>query len=589
MGANLFFVSTGAVLDVINTPIDAGLIAAWRARVERATQSFPWGPPQTVARPHAGGVQLAMTAPFDQLFLATEINEWALCAALAEADPDRWRGLEGALRMEAAETAAEGNPASALPPVLEEAAAFERFERLAALESHPKLKRLLDAAAARFLPTVLDEGSLTLGAGTGGKDFPLDSLPEASDIPWDELGDIPTAVVTGSNGKTTTVRLLAACARAAGWHAGYNCTDGVYLDDEQLAGGDYSGPAGARMVLRDPRTQAAILETARGGILRRGIAVTQAGVAVVTNVSADHFGEYGIDNLADLAATKLTVGAAVRRRGVLVLNADDPSLRMQAEDLPARFGRRPVLGWFSAETNSPLLAEYGARGDLTCGVNDGRLVLKHGRVGHDLGAIADMPLTIGGVATYNIANLAGAALAALALAITPPTIREVFGHFGAKPEDNPGRMMRFARDGVTILIDYAHNPDGLRGFLRVASHLRKEGRLAVILGQAGNRQDADIEELVQVTASFHPDLIVVKENETQLRGRAPGEMPQLIRAKLLRIGLPESALPLQHTELEAAHHALRWARPGDVVALPMHISSARKALLAELRQNTADN
>jgi cyanophycin synthetase len=584
MGANVFFASTGAVLDVTSALIDAGVIAAWRARIERATRSFPWGPPKTVARPHAGGVQLAITAPYDQLFLATEINEWALCATLVAADPERWRGLEAALRSEAAENAVDGNLAVALPPVLDEAAAFERFERIAALESHPKLKRLLDAAAARFLPTVLDEASLTLGAGTGSRDFPLDALPEESDVPWDELGDIPTAVVTGSNGKTTTVRLLAACARAAGWHTGYNCTDGVYLDDEPLASGDYSGPAGARMVLRDHRTQAAILETARGGILRRGIAVTQASVAVVTNVSADHFGEYGIDNLADLAATKLTVGAAVWRRGVLVLNADDPSLRAQAEDLPIRFGQRPVLGWFSAEANSPLLVEYAARGDLTCGASNGRLVLKHGRVSHDLGAIAEMPLTIGGVATYNIANLAGAALAALALAITPSTISEVFGHFGARAEDNPGRMMRFARDGVTVLIDYAHNPDGLRGFLKVASHLRRDGRLAIILGQAGNRQDADIEELVQVTASFHPDLIVVKENETQLRGRAPGEMPQLIRDKLLRLGLPESALALEHTELDAARHALSWARPGDIVALPMHISSARKALLAELRQ-----
>ena len=584
MGANVFFASTGAVLDVTSALIDAGVIAAWRARIERATRSFPWGPPKTVARPHAGGVQLAITAPYDQLFLATEINEWALCATLVAADPERWRGLEAALRSEAAENAVDGNLAVALPPVLDEAAAFERFERIAALESHPKLKRLLDSAAARFLPTVLDEASLTLGAGTGSRDFPLDALPEESDVPWDELGDIPTAVVTGSNGKTTTVRLLAACARAAGWHTGYNCTDGVYLDDEPLASGDYSGPAGARMVLRDHRTQAAILETARGGILRRGIAVTQASVAVVTNVSADHFGEYGIDNLADLAATKLTVGAAVWRRGVLVLNADDPSLRAQAEDLPIRFGQRPVLGWFSAEANSPLLVEYAARGDLTCGASNGRLVLKHGRVSHDLGAIAEMPLTIGGVATYNIANLAGAALAALALAITPSTISEVFGHFGARAEDNPGRMMRFARDGVTVLIDYAHNPDGLRGFLKVASHLRRDGRLAIILGQAGNRQDADIEELVQVTASFHPDLIVVKENETQLRGRAPGEMPQLIRDKLLRLGLPESALALEHTELDAARHALSWARPGDIVALPMHISSARKALLAELRQ-----
>ena len=586
MGANVFFVSTGAVLDVTGTAAHAELIAAWRSRVERATRRFPWGPAHTVARPHAGGVQLAITAPYDQLFLATEINEWALCAALLAADPDRWGGLEAALRTEAVDNAVADSPATGLPPVVEEAEALERFDHIAALESHPKLRRLLDAAAARFLPTVVDETILTLGAGTGSRDFPLDALPAASDIPWDELSDIPTAVVTGSNGKTTTVRLLAACARAAGWRAGYNCTDGVYLDDEALASGDYSGPAGARRVLRDRRTQAAILETARGGILRRGIAVTQASVAVVTNVSADHFGEYGVDNLTDLAVTKLTVGAAVRRSGVLVLNADDPSLRVQAEELAGRFGQRPVLGWFSATTQSPHLAGYAARGDLTCGVNDGHLVLKHGRVAHDLGPIADMPLTLGGVATYNIANLAGAALAALALAITPLAISEVFARFGARIEDNPGRMMRFERDGVTVIIDYAHNPDGLRGFLKVASHLRRAGsRLAVILGQAGNRQDADVEELVQVTASFHPDLVVVKENETQLRGRAPGEMPRLIRTKLLRLGFSEAALPVESTELDAARHALRWARPGDVVALPMHISSARKALLAEIRDD----
>ena len=155
---------------------------------------------------------------------------------------------------------------------------------------------MLDAAATTRLPHVVDESLLTLGAGAGGRNFPLTALPDVAESTWQELRDIPTAIVTGSNGKTTTVRLLAACARSHGWHAGYNCTDGVFLDDEALATGDYSGPAGARMVMRERRTQAAILETARGGILRRGIAVSQAGTAVITNVSSDHFGEYGIDD-----------------------------------------------------------------------------------------------------------------------------------------------------------------------------------------------------------------------------------------------------------------------------------------------------
>ena len=191
----------------------------------------------------------------------------------------------------------------------------------------------------------------------------MSALPSIAEVPWQELRDIPTAIVTGSNGKTTTVRLLAACARAHGWRAGYNCTDGVFLDDEVLAMGDYSGPAGARMVMRDRRTEAAILETARGGILRRGIAVSQADAAVVTNVSSDHFGEYGIDDLAGLADVKLAVGAVVKPRGLLVLNADDAQLRAQADDFARRFGRCPPLGWFSVNAEDPRLREYGRRGD----------------------------------------------------------------------------------------------------------------------------------------------------------------------------------------------------------------------------------
>jgi hypothetical protein len=244
------------VLDVVGVSIDDGLIAAWRARVLRAGARLGWINTRTVARRHAGGVSLALTAPYDQLYLATEVNEWALCAALIERDPSRLSALEGALVAEALQAAEDTeNPAADIQPVIEESAAFARFERLAPLESHPKLRALLDAAAHRGLPHVVDDTELTLGAGVGGRDYSLAALPEVGDIRWQDLKDIPTAIVTGSNGKTTTVRVLAACARSHGWHAGYNCTDGVYLDDEALAIGDYSGPAGARMVMRERRTR----------------------------------------------------------------------------------------------------------------------------------------------------------------------------------------------------------------------------------------------------------------------------------------------------------------------------------------------
>jgi cyanophycin synthetase len=580
----LFFVSTGAVLDVVGTPLDDGLISAWRARVERAAARLGWVACRAAARRHAGGVSLAITAPYDQLFLATEVNEWALCAALVERDPLRWSSLEDALVAEALQAAPEGEtPAADILPVLAESAALRRFARLASLESQPRLRVLLDAAAVRRLPHIVDESELTLGAGAGGRSYPLSALPDAAEVPWADLRDIPTAIVTGSNGKTTTVRLLAACARSQGWRTAYNCTDGVFLDSDALARGDYSGPAGARMVMREQRAEAAILETARGGILRRGIAVSQARTAVVTNVSSDHFGEYGIDDLAGLAETKLAVAAALGPEGLLVLNADDAQLRAHALGLAQRFGRSPRLGWFSIEPQQTLLREYGLRGFSTCGVSDGRLRLNHAGEQHDLGLISAMPLSMGGIAAYNVANMAGAALAASALGIAPATIAAVLARFGSQPDDNPGRMMRFEVSGVRVLLDYAHNPEGLRGFLKVAEHLRAGGgRLGMLLGHAGNRMDADIEDLARAAAEFRPQLVVVKEDEQHLRGRAPGEVPRIIRAELKRLGLPDSALSMADSEVEAARYALEWARPGDVLALLVHSSSARAAVIAML-------
>jgi UDP-N-acetylmuramyl tripeptide synthase len=194
-----------------------------------------------------------------------------------------------------------------------------------------------------------------------------------------------------------------------------------------------------------------------------------------------------------------------------------------------------------------------------------------------------MPLTMSGLAKYNISNLAGAALAARSLGIPTATIALVFARFGSQLVDNPGRMMRFDYHGICVLIDYAHNPDGLRGFLTVAAHMRGPGRLGLLLGHAGNRQDQDIADLASVAAEFNPDLIVVKEDEAHLRGRAAGEIPRIIRTELLRLGLDASTLPVCDSEIDAARYALEWARPGDILALPLHSPAARAAVVALLQ------
>jgi UDP-N-acetylmuramyl tripeptide synthase len=357
----------------------------------------------------------------------------------------------------------------------------------------------------------------------------------------------------------------------------------VFFEGTAAVSGDYSGPEGARRVMRERRAHAAIVETARGGILRRGLAISQAQVAVVTNVSADHFGEYGIDDLAGLADVKLALAGVVTPAGLLVLNAGDAQLAAKAPLLAQRFGRCPPLGWFALDAEHACLRAHRARGGATCGVHEGRLQLHHFRRDHDLGSVAAMPLTVEGSASYNIANLAAAALAASALGVPAAVIAGVFARFGAHAGDNPGRMMRFERDGVRILVDYAHNPEGMQGLMRVANYLRRPGgRLGTVLGQAGNRQNSDIEALARCVAQFRPDFVVIKEDETYLRGREPGEVPLLIHATLRSAGLPDAALPVRMTELEAVRCALAWARPGDVLALPVHAPASRVAVLAML-------
>jgi UDP-N-acetylmuramyl tripeptide synthase len=574
------------VLDVVRVDPDAALLDGWRARAERGRAFLGWSDTGTipgrggscVARVHADGASLAVAAPVDQLFTATELNEWALAATLLARDPARWADLETAMIREAAESATP----PAIPPVLDDAAAMTRLKHLSQMEARPDLLALIDAANARDLPWLLDEDVLTLGAGIGHIDLPLDALPPVGEIGWPSLHDVPTAVVTGSNGKTTTVRLIAACARAHGWRTGYNCTDGLFLDGTVIAAGDYSGPVGARSVLRDRRVQAAVLETARGGLLRRGLAVHEAKVAVVTNVSSDHFGEYGIHDLDALAAVKLVVANLVGADGLLVVNADDPLLRARAASTS-----RP-LGWFARDADDALLLAHRARDGATAGVRAGRLVAGLRGQQEDLGAIDAMPLTVDGSAGYNIANLAAAALASLALGISAATIAAVYARFGAEASDNPGRLMRYEVGGVRMLMDYAHNPDGLRGLLEVARHLRESGRLALVLGQAGNRQVGDIEQLAATAAEARPDLIVIKETEGFLRGRAPGEVPAILRAALLGSGYAESALPMRLSEVDAVRAALAWAHAGDVLVLPVHARVARNeviSLIERMRRN----
>jgi cyanophycin synthetase len=596
-GPNLHFAGPGAVLETLGPrPADAQL-AGWRERVRAMQSTLGWPHAPIDARRHASGAALAFAAPLDQLFCATEVNEWAWLAALRDtqseaatpvhADAGRTASHDDRFGLPIPARDADAHPhahesgafhAPGHPAAWDDAAATQTLIRYSTSERRPDLISLRDAATQHRLRLLLDDEAATLGGGDGARTWPLSQLPRTDAIDWTALHDIPVALVTGSNGKTTTVRLIAAMLRAHGLRCAWTCTDGLFFDGTRLDAGDYSGPGGAREVLRHPQAQAAVLETARGGLLRRGLALDRAEVAVITNISVDHFGEYGIHDLDGLADTKLIVARALHGASPLVLNADD-------EVLARRAPRDATLAWFALEHAHPRLLEHRGRGGATCGIGDGILLLHAHGITQPLGPVDAMPLSFDGSARYNLANIAAAALAAAALGIAPWTIARVLASFGRERGDNPGRLQHWNLDGVAVFVDYAHNVDGLRGLLQVATTQRaRHGRLGLLLGQAGNRGDAEIRELADVVAEFAPERVVLKDLVRMLRGRAPGTVPTLLRAALQQRGFDDETVHLCLDETQAAQELLGWARAGDVVVLPLHAPGARDAIVAWLER-----
>lgn len=547
-GPNLISQTQGAVIDVAlgDTPAQR-VIETWRRNVQRVLAAVGWDGAELAARSFPGGASLLMAAPIDALYAATEVNEWA------------WAATQAAL-------------AGGDEPDLEVEAA--RLRALISAERNPKLLSLRDAAAERGVCFVSDDDQASVGMGAGSLTWPTDALPAAGDVPWERVHDIPVALVTGSNGKTTTVRLLAAMVSAAGHVPGYCNTDGIYIGDQLVDADDWSGPGGARRVLRDPRAAVAILETARGGILRRGLAVQRTDAAIVTNVAADHLGEFGVHDVEAIADAKLVVARAVRGDGDLALNADDPVLAARASALPVR------PGWISLDADLPLLLEHVEAGGSATVIEDGAFVRIEAGTRTTLVAVGDVPITFGGAARYNIYNALGAIAVARALGIGFDAIRAGLLAFTSSPETNPGRGNLYELGEVRILVDFAHNPHGLRALFEMAAQMPARRRL-VALGQAGDRDDEAIRQLGLLAAEWRFDRVITKELAPKyLRGRKEGEVTALIESALLEGGFSADAIDRASSELESVRAALEWAAPGDLLVLP--ILSSRDAVLAYL-------
>jgi cyanophycin synthetase len=540
-GPNLLLDRPGAVLEVSLLDGEEISVPIWKARVRWLLDEVGWAREQIASRLFLGGAMLAISAPIDALYTATEINELA------------WESVE-AMR------------AGTKEPDLAEAA--ERLRLELADEVNPELLALRDAAAARGVSFLSDDRLASVGLGTGSFTWPVDALPAPTGVDWEAVHDVPVLLVTGTNGKTTTVRLLAAMLSETGTVAGVTSMDRIEVGGEVVARGDFSGPVGARALLQDRRVEVGILETARGGILRRGLAVDRAKAALITNVSADHLGEFGVYDLPSLAAAKLVVTRVVEPDGRIVLNADDPQLVAAAGLTSGKKIAAPIT-WFSLDPAHPKIRERLEAGGEACFLEDGALVLARGSERTAVVRVEEVPITFGGAARHNIANALGAIAMATALGLPVEAMAAGLRRVGGTPEDNPGRANLFERKGVRILVDYAHNPNGLKALLDIARSLPAERRL-MILGQAGDRSDGAIRDLARVAWTFRPDRVVVKDMVELLRGRSAGEVPAVLVDELLKLGAAPESVTRAGSELEAVQEALAWARPGDLLVMLVH-------------------
>jgi cyanophycin synthetase len=386
---------------------------------------------------------------------------------------------------------------------------------------------------------------------------------------------VPIIAITGTNGKSTVARMTKHILRYTGCTVGLTSTTGVYINDILAHEGDATGPRSARMILRDPTVEVAVLETARGGLLREGLGYKEADIAACLNVTADHLGLKGIETVEDLARVKQVVVEAVRRSGFSVLNADDP--------LTVRMARRARgrLIWFSLNGGaemSPMLREHIDRHGMAvvreAGREGGNIVLYDDARRETIMKAGDIPATLHGMAEFNVANSMAAIAIALAHEVPILTIRSAMAQFRSTFEQNPGRLNVHDAHGFRVIVDYAHNAAGLEALGKVVkglSHRYKRTIGAVSI--AGDRRDEDIIEMGRIAAGIFDELIFREDPYT--RGRPRGEVMNLLKSGALESGRSEEHLHLIAGEAPASAAALAMGRPGDlVVVTPTDVKAA---------------
>lgn len=368
---------------------------------------------------------------------------------------------------------------------------------------------------------------------------------------------IPIVAITGTNGKTTTTRLMAHIAKTAGYKVGFTTTDGIYIQNIMMQRGDCTGPQSAEFVLKDPTVDFAVLETARGGILRAGLGFHRCDIGIVTNVAADHLGLKDINTLEDMARVKAIVPESVMPGGYAILNADDELVSNMANKLDCN------VAYFSMDENNALIAKHCSKGGLAAIAENGYITICKGNWKIRVEKIINIPLTFRGKAAFMIQNILPAVLASFIRNFDMGDIRLALETFIPSPVQTPGRMNLFEFKKYSVMVDYAHNP---AGFLAISKFLEKidaSPKIGIIAG-VGDRRDADIVALGALAAKMFDEVII--RQDRNLRGRSEKEIIDLMVEGMHSVD-PKKKHVVIPSEPEAIDYAFKNAKKGSFIVI----------------------
>ena len=395
-------------------------------------------------------------------------------------------------------------------------------------------------------------------------------------FPKGHPGTIPIVAITGTNGKTTTTRLTAHIAKTAGYKVGYTTSDGVYIQNQMMVKGDCTGPVSAQFVLKDPTVDFAVLECARGGILKNGLAFRNCDVAIVTNISADHMGLRGISTMDQMAKVKAVVPKTVLKSGYAILNAEDDLVYAMHKDLDCN------VAFFSMDEKNPRIIKHCKKGGYASIYENGYITIMKGTWKVRVIKVAEVPITYGGKATHNIMNCLPAVLATyLWRNIKIDDIKLALQTFLPSPTQTPGRLNLFQFKKFKFLVDFAHNPAGLELLCDFMNKLDGTPKVGIISG-TGDRRDDDIRELGRISAKYFDEIII--RQDKHLRGRTAEEMVQLLVEGINEGKTKEIPIEIIYNEKEAIMHAYDTAKPGSIITIMCDVVAEALDLIKSLKE-----